>query len=207
MRSVHRRVRIASNRDRIDDLAVESIDRRHRAVEVGDPNETYSHDRRQRAAPDTDGVDHASGGGVYHRHRPVFFVGDPDKTIGYVGYPHEIVSDNRCPRLGADRDRDDVVCDRIDESDGVVAAIGDHYEIIGGGRRERPIPTVIVSIAIGDSCPYCEDLDGTVRSKSESFLQAGKEFQPAGADRPLTTSFDLSHPPYHAGCDCTIGPG
>jgi len=67
--------------------------------------------------------------------------------------------------------------------------------------------TSIVSRKIGDSCPYCTNLDGTVRSKEVPFLEAGKDFQPEGADVPLTTTIDLSHPPYHQGCDCTISAG
>jgi len=62
----------------------------------------------------------------------------------------------------------------------------------------------IVSIASGNSCPYCSALDGKVIGIDENFLSAG-EFQPEGADAPLKISSDHKHPPYHAGCMCSIG--
>jgi len=62
----------------------------------------------------------------------------------------------------------------------------------------------IRSIAYGDSCPYCQDLDGKVIGIDEYFLPKG-DFQPEGAERPLTVTSNHSHPPYHDGCDCGIG--
>jgi len=64
----------------------------------------------------------------------------------------------------------------------------------------------IRSVANGESCPYCNDLDGMVIGIEENFLTKGKEFKPDGADRPLIPSSNLSHPPYHDGCDCDIAP-
>ena len=61
------------------------------------------------------------------------------------------------------------------------------------------------SIAYRDTCPYCSNLDGKVIGIEEVFLPAG-DFQPDGAERPLTVSSARKHPPYHDGCDCGIGP-
>jgi len=61
----------------------------------------------------------------------------------------------------------------------------------------------IRSIASGDSCPYCQALDGKVIGIDEYFLPKG-DFQPDGAEKPLTVSNNYSHPPYHDGCQCQI---
>lgn len=63
----------------------------------------------------------------------------------------------------------------------------------------------LVSYSIGKSCPYCNALDGVVIGIDDSFLQPG-DFQPEGADEPLTVSTPKKHPPYHGGCDCGINP-
>jgi len=54
------------------------------------------------------------------------------------------------------------------------------------------------------SCPYCDNLDGKVISIQSTFLSAGEEFQPEGAERPLVTSVNIHHPPGHEGCDCQL---
>jgi len=61
----------------------------------------------------------------------------------------------------------------------------------------------IRSVAYGKSCPYCSALDGRVIGIEEAFLTEG-DFQPEGADRPLTVTSTYNHPPYHGGCDCGI---
>ena len=66
--------------------------------------------------------------------------------------------------------------------------------------------TKIMSVSYGKSCPYCNDLDGKVIGIEENFLTPG-DFQPEGAERPLTVTSDHSHPPYHDGCDCGIVAG
>lgn len=60
----------------------------------------------------------------------------------------------------------------------------------------------IRSIAFGDSCPYCNALNGKVVGIEEYYIKEGDEFQPDGADRPLTVSRGVKHAPYHGGCDC-----
>lgn len=54
------------------------------------------------------------------------------------------------------------------------------------------------------SCPYCQHLDGKVVGIESSFLSAGTDLQPEGADKPLRTDVDVHHPPAHGGCDCQI---
>ena len=63
--------------------------------------------------------------------------------------------------------------------------------------------TKIRSVASGKSCPYCSSLDGKVIGIEKHFLTKG-EFQPEGAEEPLTITSNISHPPYHRGCSCSI---
>ena len=60
--------------------------------------------------------------------------------------------------------------------------------------------------ASGKSCPYCESLNGKTMSIGAPFLNADTAFNPDGADRPLTPSTNIGHPPAHAGCDCGLAP-
>lgn len=62
----------------------------------------------------------------------------------------------------------------------------------------------IMSVSMGDSCPYCSDLDGKIIGVEESFIAAGEEFQPEGAEHPLVPGSDRRHPPYHEHCRCGI---
>ncbi len=63
--------------------------------------------------------------------------------------------------------------------------------------------TKIIWRAMGDNCPYCSSLNGQVIGIREYFVDAG-EFQPEGAERPLTISRSYHHPPIHDGCDCLV---
>ena len=57
-------------------------------------------------------------------------------------------------------------------------------------------------VAIGDSCPYCNSLNGQVVGIRGQFLTAGTEFEPEGAERPLKVGHNVRHAPAHSGCDC-----
>ncbi|HET6456946.1 MAG TPA: phage portal protein, partial [Armatimonadota bacterium] len=59
--------------------------------------------------------------------------------------------------------------------------------------------TKLMSVSYGKSCPYCLALDGKVIEIQGAFLDPG-DFQPDGADRPLTITSIRRHPPYHDGC-------
>jgi len=66
--------------------------------------------------------------------------------------------------------------------------------------------TKIRSVANGKSCPYCNDLHGKVIGISGTFLSKGDELSPDG-EEALKINSNISHPPYHGGCDCDIEPG
>ena len=66
--------------------------------------------------------------------------------------------------------------------------------------------TTLVWRAIGDSCPYCLDLDGAVVGIEHSFVEANADFQPSGADSPMSPSSNVFEPPLHAGCECVVEP-
>ena len=57
------------------------------------------------------------------------------------------------------------------------------------------------------SCPYCEELDGTVVGIEQPFMTKLDTFQPEGAEKPLTFSGNVRHPPLHQGCVCMISAG
>jgi HK97 family phage portal protein len=65
----------------------------------------------------------------------------------------------------------------------------------------------LMSVAFGENCPYCDDLDGTVIAINSYFLNAGESYQPEGAEAPLTSTTNLGHAPYHEGCDCMVVAG
>jgi len=59
-------------------------------------------------------------------------------------------------------------------------------------------------VSFNPSCPYCSHLNGRVVGIESTFIPAGVDFQPEGADKPLKTSVDVRHPPAHQGCNCVI---
>jgi len=62
-------------------------------------------------------------------------------------------------------------------------------------------------VTIGETCPYCNELNGTRVGIGKWFLPAGSDFQPEGAERPLNVSSNVGHPPAHDGCDCMVVAG
>lgn len=64
----------------------------------------------------------------------------------------------------------------------------------------------LVWLSFGDTCPYCNALDGRIVSEGEFFLESGADFQPEGAETPLRPATNIGHPPAHGGCDCGVGP-
>ena len=59
-------------------------------------------------------------------------------------------------------------------------------------------------VTTGDSCPYCNSLDGKIISRGQYFAKQGDEMNPDGAERPLRFNNNVSHPGAHPGCDCTV---
>jgi len=57
-------------------------------------------------------------------------------------------------------------------------------------------------VAIGQSCPYCNSLNGRIVGIRGEFLTGGTDFEPEGAERPLKVSRNVKHAPAHDGCDC-----
>lgn len=56
----------------------------------------------------------------------------------------------------------------------------------------------------GDTCPYCQDLDGQVVGIEQNFVNKGDPHQPDGAETPMVQRTNVSHPPLHDGCVCSI---
>jgi len=107
-----------------------------------------------------------------------------------------------------DEDKPDALKERMDEweerrpgkiaddeivgLDGAVA----HAVFVGQGFNLR-------WTAVGESCPYCESLDGMVVGHDGYFLKQDQELQPPG-QKPMRIRFSKRHPPAHRGCDCMI---
>ena len=70
--------------------------------------------------------------------------------------------------------------------------------------------STIVSIlrwaTFGESCPYCDSLNGKKIGINEAFLLAGEALDPDGK-APLINKHDTKHPPVHGGCDCMVVAG
>lgn len=65
----------------------------------------------------------------------------------------------------------------------------------------------LVWVSVGESCPFCNELDGTRVGTRSPFLEQGQQFQPAGAESALSPRDAVLHPPIHDGCDCMITVG
>ncbi len=87
---------------------------------------------------------------------------------------------------------DKIAADEVVRLDGAVAVL----VFTNNGYRLR-------WIAIGDNCPYCQVIDGTVIGKDEYFLKQDQELKPDGHD-PMHVRFSKQHPPAHQGCDCML---
>jgi len=60
-------------------------------------------------------------------------------------------------------------------------------------------------VTIGATCAYCRSLDGRVIGRGGSFLEAGTQWEPAGAENgPIAITSSVRHPRAHEGCDCTV---
>jgi hypothetical protein len=61
--------------------------------------------------------------------------------------------------------------------------------------------------AVGQSCPLCLELDGTIVSIEQAFRKQGDIVDPrVEGTKPLVVQTLTRHPPLHAGCDCVIIP-
>ena len=63
--------------------------------------------------------------------------------------------------------------------------------------------TMLRWVSIGETCPYCTQLDGRMIEITKDFLNPGDQLEAEGQS-PLTTSTNIGHPPAHDGCDCVI---
>ena len=65
-----------------------------------------------------------------------------------------------------------------------------------------PKGLILWNIEYDNEIEFLED-QKSIDRRNQFFLTKG-EFQPEGADEPLTVTTNRSHPPYHDGCDCGI---
>ena len=57
---------------------------------------------------------------------------------------------------------------------------------------------------LGDSCPWCQMLNGRTIAIDTTFIAAGDELAPGGDHAPMAITGDVGHPPAHGGCDCIM---
>ena len=58
--------------------------------------------------------------------------------------------------------------------------------------------------AVGETCPICIDMDGTVVGFGESFTDGKQSNLKDANGEPFMPSGPTFQPPLHAGCDCVI---
>lgn len=66
---------------------------------------------------------------------------------------------------------------------------------------------VLKWVSLGESCPYCQSLNGRTVGIDQVFLSKDEDYQPDGAERPLRNGHDVKHAPAHDGCDCQVVAG
>jgi HK97 family phage portal protein len=64
--------------------------------------------------------------------------------------------------------------------------------------------SALVWRATGKSCPWCQQMDGTVVGIGQPFMTSDDEMEHEG-DR-FSPSKTVVHPPLHGGCDCVVSP-
>lgn len=67
--------------------------------------------------------------------------------------------------------------------------------------------TKLVWVSQGESCPFCQSLDGQVVGIMKSFVRDGDELPGSEDGDSMYVQGDKMHPPLHQGCDCTISIG
>ena len=84
----------------------------------------------------------------------------------------------------------------------VISNILTPKEAVAGFAWVMAGATAVTWHAIGDTCPYCTDLDGRTVGIKMAFIPADDNYQPEGAEVPLRPHSNIRHAPAHKGCDC-----
>jgi len=114
---------------------------------------------------------------------------------------------------GGDSDPLTIVEERLDHMRDVRAGKVAEKESVGlnnGTARHLYIAAGVVSLrwmTFGDSCPYCQHMNGRRVGIQDLFIAAGSTLHPDGADAPFVPSFNVRYPPLHKGCDCMVVAG
>lgn len=111
---------------------------------------------------------------------------------------------------------------KVAEDDSVATAVSDRLNEWGQTRADKVADDEVVRldgavcravfvdngfnltwVSVGNTCPYCEMLDGMTVGRNGYFLTQDQELQPVGKP-PMHVRFSKHHPPAHQGCDCMI---
>ena len=105
----------------------------------------------------------------------------------------------------------DALDERIDEWHDTRAEKEARNEKVAGANSMAAMVFTSAGFALvwrtrGNSCAYCQALDGKRIRGGESFVPQG-DFHPDGAESPLKITGIKAHPPLHRGCECYITAG
>lgn len=131
----------------------------------------------------------------------------------HVGISQSKLEQARAKAIQDERDEEEALNEELDTWPENRAASAGHDEAVRFNNAMAKMVygalgvTYLRSVAFGDSCPYCNDLDGKVIGIEQNFISAGGELKVDGVDEPLRSSTDLGHAPYHDGCDCMVVAG
>lgn len=70
--------------------------------------------------------------------------------------------------------------------------------------REAGVTKMVWRASGGDTCPFCNELDGTIISVDGTFFKEGDTLNPEGVTTPIHFESSLGHPPVHQGCVCSV---
>jgi len=65
--------------------------------------------------------------------------------------------------------------------------------------------TLLRWVSVGESCPFCDSLDGAVVGVEQDFALPDDVLQAGGENMGVRSK--IGHPPIHRGCDCQIVAG
>ena len=105
-------------------------------------------------------------------------------------------------------DQDDAINKRLDdweETRGDKDADREVTQLNGGASRAAWLLLGITKfqwMAVGESCPFCENLSGRIVGVEQSFISSG-ETKTVG-EQSITYGHNVYHPQAHQGCDCAL---
>jgi len=91
-----------------------------------------------------------------------------------------------------------------------VKPVADNEVVRGGNAFAKAFMiaggiTLLRWVSVGESCPFCDSLDGVIVGVEQDFALPDDVLQAGGKDMGVRSK--IGHPPIHRGCDCQIVAG